>query len=58
MQRFKETKSQVRQWIENEGYVKPHGEGELQRPATASGYIRKGEGNPSAISRAGRPHDG
>lgn len=40
MQRFKETKSQVRQWIEDEGYL----ESGLQRPATASGYMRKGEG--------------
>ena len=46
MQRFKDTKSQVRQWIENEGYVQPMqaAPGDLQRPATASGYIRKGEG--------------
>jgi hypothetical protein len=49
MQRFKDTKSQVREWIEKEGYMQPQGEGALQRPATASGYIRKGEGESSEI---------
>ena len=49
MQKFKDAKSQVREWIEREGYLHPQGigstgEGAMQRPATAGGYIRKGEG--------------
>ena len=48
MHRFKETQSQVRKWIEDEGYLRPQGvsedESAMQRPATAGGYIRKGEG--------------
>ena len=49
MQKFKDTQSQVRQWIEEEGYLQPAstnmgGGGALQRPATAGGYIRKGDG--------------
>ena len=49
MQKFKDAKSQVREWIEREGYLHPQGvgstgEGAMQRPATTGGYIRKGEG--------------
>ncbi len=49
MERFKDTKSQVRQWIQDEGYLHPQraagaSEGAMHRPASAGGYIRKGEG--------------
>jgi hypothetical protein len=52
MQRFKDTSSQVRRWIQEEGYLHQQGgaadggRGAMptQRPASAGGYIRKGEG--------------
>ena len=47
MQRFQGAQSQVRKWIEEEGYcMKPKGTegGGMQRPATSGGYMRKGAG--------------
>ncbi len=52
LQRFKDTTSQVRRWIQEEGYLHQQGvaadggRGAMptQRPASAGGYIRKGEG--------------
>ena len=47
MQRFQGAQSQVRKWIEEEGYcMKPKGTegGGMQRPATSGGCMRKGAG--------------